>query len=84
MPRFGRKTDAVRGRGPHHGGMSAATFTPGPARPGAAARGATAVTSVHHRHLLGDALRAVKVFATAAFDVVVLGEYGEEAGVRRH
>ncbi|MEW2163461.1 hypothetical protein AB0912_10730 [Streptomyces sp. NPDC007084] len=65
--------------------MSAATFTPGPgpARPGAAARGATAVTSAHRRHRVGDALRAVRVFAEAAFDVVVLGEYGEEAGVRR-
>ncbi|MEU0784471.1 hypothetical protein ABZ341_23185 [Streptomyces sp. NPDC006173] len=63
--------------------MSAATFTPGPARPGAAARGATAVTSAHHRHRFGDALRAVKVFAGAAVDVVLLGEYGEEAGVRR-
>ncbi|MCT7351544.1 hypothetical protein N4P33_05080 [Streptomyces sp. 15-116A] len=36
-----------------------------------------------HRHLLGDALRAVKVFLGAAFDVVILGEYGEEAGVLR-
>jgi hypothetical protein len=34
---------------------------------------------------MGDALRAIKVFAGAAFDVIVLGEYGEEAGVvRRH
>jgi hypothetical protein len=36
-----------------------------------------------HRHRLGDALRAVRVFAGAAFDVAVLGEYDEEAGVRR-
>jgi hypothetical protein len=36
-----------------------------------------------HRHLVGDALRAVKVYVRAAFDVVILGEYGEEAGVRR-
>jgi hypothetical protein len=36
-----------------------------------------------HRHVLGEALRAVKVFTGAAFDVIVLGEYGEEAGVRR-
>ncbi len=28
-------------------------------------------------------MRSVKVFAGAVFDVVVLGEYGEEAGVRR-
>ena len=36
-----------------------------------------------HRHPFGDALRAVKVFAGAALSVVLLGEYGEEAGVRR-
>ncbi|MGW2786371.1 hypothetical protein ACWC3X_34905 [Streptomyces populi] len=64
--------------------MSAVTFTPGPAGPGPVARGATAVTSVPHRHLLGDALKAVKVFGRAAIGVVLLGEYGEEAGVRRH
>ncbi|MFI6491349.1 hypothetical protein [Streptomyces sp. NPDC050564] len=62
--------------------MSAATFTPGPVHP-SPPTGATAATSTHHRHRLGDALRAVKVFAEAAFGVVVLGEYGEEAGVRR-
>ncbi|WP_210588995.1 hypothetical protein [Streptomyces sp. GESEQ-35] len=59
--------------------MSAATFTPAPGR----ASGATAMTSAQHRHRLGEALRAVKVFAGAALDVVILGEYGEEAGVRR-
>ncbi|MBY8869780.1 MULTISPECIES: hypothetical protein [Streptomyces] len=58
--------------------MSAATLHPAPpARPA----GATAVQG-SHRHRLGDALRAVKVFAGAAFDVIILGEYGEEAGVR--
>lgn len=56
--------------------MSAATFTPAPGR----ASGATAITSTHHRHRLGEALRALKVYAGAAFDVIVLGEYGEEAG----
>lgn len=35
------------------------------------------------RHFLGSALRALKVFAEAAFGVVILGEYGEEAGIRR-
>lgn len=64
----------------HHGYMSAATITPGPGRPGPP--GATPVLG-SHRHRLGDALRALKVFAGAAFDVVILGEYGEEAGVRR-
>lgn len=34
-------------------------------------------------HRMGNALRAAKVFATAAVGVVLLGEYGEEAGVRR-
>ncbi|QFZ77834.1 hypothetical protein GFH48_35125 [Streptomyces fagopyri] len=64
--------------------MSAATFISGPAPHGPTARGATAFSIGHHRHLLGDALRAVKVFAGAALDVVILGEYGEEAGVRHH
>ncbi|MET9503946.1 hypothetical protein ABZY42_19850 [Streptomyces sp. NPDC006622] len=59
--------------------MSAATFTPAPA-PGRPP-GATAVSGTHHR--LGDALHAIRVFAGAAFGVVVLGEYGEEVGVRR-
>jgi hypothetical protein len=63
--------------------MSAATFTPGPVHPGPAARGATALSVGAHRHRLGDAMRAVKVFAGAALGVVLLGEYGEEAGVRR-
>ncbi|WP_328872182.1 hypothetical protein OHT76_19810 [Streptomyces sp. NBC_00287] len=59
--------------------MSAATIHPAPGRPPAA--GASPVLG-SHRHRLGDALRAVKVFAGAAFDVIILGEYGEEAGVR--
>ncbi|MFF9406437.1 hypothetical protein ACF1B0_13070 [Streptomyces anandii] len=61
--------------------MSAATIHPAhTARPA----GATAVEGSRHRHhRLGDALHAVKVFAGAAFDVVILGEYGEEAGIRR-
>ncbi|MFE3633871.1 hypothetical protein [Streptomyces cellostaticus] len=59
--------------------MSAATVSPAPVRPPS---GATAMDGPH-RHLLGNALRAVKVFVEAAFGVVILGEYGEEAGVRR-
>ncbi|TXS41089.1 hypothetical protein EAO75_40450 [Streptomyces sp. uw30] len=58
--------------------MSAATIHSAPVGP----RGATALQG-SHRHRLGEALRAVRVFAGAAFDVIVLGEYGEEAGVRR-
>ncbi|MFF8674583.1 hypothetical protein [Streptomyces sp. NPDC015242] len=60
--------------------MSAATIHPAPA-PGRPP-GATAVSG-SHRHRLGDALRAVRVFAGAAFEVIVLGEYGEEAGLVR-
>ncbi|MEU6282276.1 hypothetical protein [Streptomyces sp. NPDC047028] len=59
--------------------MSAATISPAPVRP---PTGATAVDGPHS-HPLGNALRAVKVFAEAAFGVVILGEYGEEAGIRR-
>ncbi|MEU2620496.1 hypothetical protein ABZ642_20585 [Streptomyces sp. NPDC007157] len=60
--------------------MSAATIHPAPSRP----PGATALDGVPHpQHRLGDALRAVKVFVGAAFSVVILGEYGEEAGIRR-
>ncbi|GAA2223012.1 hypothetical protein GCM10010232_04350 [Streptomyces amakusaensis] len=33
---------------------------------------------------VGGALRALKVFAGAIFSVAVLGEYAEDAGVRRH
>ncbi|MET8113157.1 hypothetical protein [Streptomyces prasinus] len=66
--------------------MSTATFTPGDqARgPGAPHRGATATGSVPHSpHRIGNALRAIRVFAESFFSVTVLGEYGEEAGVRR-
>lgn len=57
---------------------TAAIRRPHAARPA----GATALRG-GHSHRLGDILRAIKVFAGAAFDVVILGEYGEEAGVRR-
>lgn len=63
----------------HHGDMSAATINPAPGRPS----GATPLSGAHPAHRLGSALRAIRVFAGAAFDVVILGEYGEEAGVRR-
>ncbi|MEV5471983.1 hypothetical protein AB0L66_06445 [Streptomyces sp. NPDC052207] len=59
--------------------MSAASFTP--ARHGPPP-GATALDGDHRRHRIGNALRAVKVFAGATIDVVLLGEYGEESGVR--
>lgn len=39
-------------------------------------RGATALGSTaHRRHVVGDALRAVRVFGATAFSVVVLGRY---------
>jgi hypothetical protein len=64
--------------------MSTAAFTPVQAPPAAPLPGATATGSVHHPgHPVGNALRAVKVFLTTAFDVAVLGEYAEEAGVKR-
>ncbi|MDN0194159.1 hypothetical protein [Streptomyces sp. S.PNR 29] len=60
--------------------MSAAIISPAPApgRPSGAA-----VLPGSHAHPLGTALRALRVFAGAAFDVVILGEYAEEAGVVR-
>nr|WSW67674.1 hypothetical protein OG461_16455 [Streptomyces sp. NBC_00995] len=58
------------------------TVTLNPKRTGPA-HGATAVTGHHDRHRAKDALCAVKVYAKAAFSVVVLGEYAQEAGVRR-
>lgn len=76
--------------------MSSATFTSGPGpgpRPSAhhhhtnnrhpTAAGATAIGTTHPSHRLGEAVRAVKVFAGAAFRVAVLGEYAQEAGVKR-
>jgi hypothetical protein len=62
--------------------MSTATFTPGSRVPHPR-HGATATGTAHSAHRIGNALRAVKVFAEAAFSVTVLGEYAEEAGVRR-
>ncbi|WP_431991513.1 hypothetical protein [Streptomyces albogriseolus] len=60
--------------------MSAATVHPTspPARPSGATK-----AQGSHPHRVGDALRAVKVFLGAAFDVILLGEYGRETGVRR-
>lgn len=63
----------------HHGRMTTVILTPGTPRHTAAASGAG--DSRHHR--VGNALRAVRVFAGAVFSVAVLGEYAEEAGVRR-
>ncbi|MFE7467743.1 hypothetical protein ACFU6R_27055 [Streptomyces sp. NPDC057499] len=57
------------------------TLTLNPRRTGPA-HGATAATGHLRTHRLGDAVRAVKVFVRAAFDVAVLGEYAEETGPR--
>ncbi|MFF7700165.1 hypothetical protein [Streptomyces lydicus] len=66
------------------GSMSSAVLHP--------AKGATALgpdsaggASLHgHRHVLGNALRAVKVFGRAVFSVVVMGEYAEDAAPTDH
>ncbi|MFF2809450.1 hypothetical protein ACFVT2_20150 [Streptomyces sp. NPDC058000] len=68
--------------------MSSATISPASvhAVPRRSAKGATALGAApttgsaareEHRHLMGNAVRAVKVFAAAAFSVVVMGEYAE-------
>ncbi len=84
LSRFNPQTDAIHRRTFHHGYMSAATFHPASAagRPGPP-HGATGLDDRHPRHRFADALRAVKVFVGAAFGVIVLGEYAEEAGIRR-
>ncbi|WP_031081481.1 hypothetical protein [Streptomyces sp. NRRL WC-3549] len=49
------------------------------------AHGRSAATGHPRSHRLGDAVRAVGVFARTAFGVAVLGEFAEEADVvRRH
>ncbi|MEU9763695.1 hypothetical protein [Streptomyces sp. NPDC047985] len=57
--------------------MSTVTLNPRSTGP---AHDATASTG--HPHRFGDTLRAVKVYARAAFGVILMGEYAEEAGVR--
>ncbi|MER5885118.1 hypothetical protein ABT160_14925 [Streptomyces sp. NPDC001941] len=66
--------------------MSATTLHPSTRVPGRQRRagGATASgAAAHSPHRVGNALRAVKVFAGAVVSVAVLGEYAEDAGVRR-
>ncbi|MFH8568749.1 hypothetical protein [Streptomyces sp. NPDC017993] len=65
--------------------MSSATFHPVPVSPtspqraaGATALGVAPTHGGHDRHLLGNALRAIKVFGAAAFSVAVMGEYGHD------
>ncbi|MEU3458419.1 hypothetical protein ABZ721_00500 [Streptomyces sp. NPDC006733] len=54
--------------------MTTQTFTPGPSAPGATALGSR---DEHPRHLLGSTLRAVRVFAQTAVEVVLLGSEGK-------
>lgn len=61
-------------------GMSTVTLNPRRTGP---AHDATAAPGHPRHHRATDALRALKVYARAAFGVVVLGEYAQEAGVRR-
>lgn len=48
--------------------MTTTTVSPGPAP-----HGGTALGVRHDRHRLGDALHAIRVFAVAAVEVVLLG-----------
>ncbi|MEU3446303.1 hypothetical protein AB0H29_03595 [Streptomyces thermolilacinus] len=65
--------------------MNSATFTPTARSPRARVpQAAGATTPATRASRLGGALHAVRVFATAAFGVAVLGDYdAEAAGVRR-
>ncbi|KAF4408698.1 MULTISPECIES: hypothetical protein [Streptomyces] len=56
--------------------MSTASIHHHTSRPPA---GSTALGAGHPRHVLGEALRAVRVFAGAVFSVVVLGEAADAA-----
>ncbi|MCB5908221.1 hypothetical protein [Streptomyces pinistramenti] len=66
--------------------MSSATMIPAAAHPASLhpVKGATALGTGHaarthdSHHFAGNALRAVKVFASAAFSVVLLGEYADD------
>lgn len=77
------QADGTGGAGSNHGYMSAASFTPASVASVASVRSGATPVRGGHRHPFGDALRAVRVFAGATLSVVLLGEYGEEAGVRR-
>lgn len=61
----------------YRGDMASSTITPAPAPQ--LVHGATMPDSRpdHPRHRLGDALRAIRVYAVAAVEVVVLGTGGK-------
>lgn len=73
--RFNLRSDAGDGPRGHAGHMTTTTFTP--------THGAAATAAGHSTPRLGGALRAVKSFVSAAIGVAVLGEFAEEAGVKR-
>jgi hypothetical protein len=54
--------------------MATTTIPPGPPLHGGTALGSG---PVHPRHLIGNALHAVKVFAVTAAEVVLLGSEGK-------
>lgn len=54
--------------------MSTSAVTPGPTVHGGTALGAR---PDHSRHLVGSTLRAVRVFAVTAMEVVLLGNEGK-------
>ncbi|MCZ4118651.1 hypothetical protein [Streptomyces sp. H39-S7] len=54
--------------------MTTQTFAPGPSAAGSTALG---TSHEHPRHLLGSTLRAVRVFAQTAVEVVLLGSEGK-------
>ncbi|RXS68677.1 hypothetical protein EST92_26400 [Streptomyces sp. TM32] len=69
--------------------MSSAAIPPASVHPASVhpVKGATALgpdpghgaaPAPQHRHVVGNVLRAIKVFATAAFGVVVMGEYVDD------
>ncbi|UZJ30026.1 hypothetical protein [Streptomyces endophytica] len=58
--------------------LASAPLHPAKGAPARAARAAGAASASGHRHLVGNALRAIRVFAAAAFSVAVLGEYADD------
>ncbi|MEU6079327.1 hypothetical protein [Streptomyces sp. NPDC047108] len=62
--------------------MSAASITSAN-RPGASGASAIGSGSDEHRHVLGNVLRAIRVYAETAISVVLLGEYAERSPVIR-
>lgn len=73
--RFTLRSDATDAARDHAGHMTTTTFTP--------THGAADAAADQSTPRLGGALRAVKSFVSAAIGVAVLGEFAEEAGVKR-